>query len=120
MGLYTMPSPSSRWRLAFRLPVLLYASPHNPGAAAAARVLQAGMHGNFDVTTDPRAFPVAKSLRQRLTKRALDALEDGGRFCTAPWATFDDRTFTDKLVTRLATGLASAIFSVARLDVTTL
>ena len=52
--------------------------------------------------------------------RALDALEDGGRFCTAPWATFDDRTATDKLVTGLATGLASAIFSVARLDVTTL
>ena len=52
--------------------------------------------------------------------RALDAIEDGGRFCTAPWATFDDRTATDKLVTGLATGLASAIFSVARLDVTTL
>ena len=50
---------------------------------------------------------------------ALDGLEDGGRFCTAPWSTFDDRTASDKVLTSVLTGAASAIFSVASLDVTT-
>jgi len=49
---------------------------------------------------------------------ALDALADGSRFCTAPWSTFDDRTMSDKLLTSVLTGAASAIFSVASLDVT--
>ena len=48
----------------------------------------------------------------------LDSLADGARFCTAPWSTFDDRTASDKLLTGVITGAASAIFSVASLDVT--
>jgi len=51
---------------------------------------------------------------------ALDALADGGRFCTAPWSTFDDRTVSDNLLTGVITGAASAIFSVASIDVTSL
>lgn len=49
---------------------------------------------------------------------ALDALEDGGRFCTAPWSTFDDRTASDALTTRVLTGVASVLFRVVPLDVT--
>ena len=49
---------------------------------------------------------------------SLDKLEDGARFCTAPWSTFDDRTSTDRLVSRTLTGVASAIFRVVPLDIT--
>ena len=48
---------------------------------------------------------------------ALSTLEDGGRFCTAPWSTFDDRTTQDKLLSSTLTGVASAVFSVVSLDV---
>ena len=49
---------------------------------------------------------------------ALDGLEDGGRFCTAPWSTFDDRKASDKVLTTVLTTLARGIFSVASLDIT--
>jgi alcohol dehydrogenase (NADP+) len=68
---------------------------------------------------------IAQNVRQPFTFELsaaemgqLAALEDGGRFCTAPWSTFDDRTATDRLVTSAATGIARALFKVASVDVT--
>ena len=51
-------------------------------------------------------------------KAALDALEDGGRFCTAPWSTFDDKAASEKVLSAALTGVARVIFSVASLDIT--
>lgn len=48
----------------------------------------------------------------------LDLLADGGRFCKAPWSTFDDRGASDRIVSGALTGVASAVFSVTSLDIT--
>lgn len=50
--------------------------------------------------------------------RALDGLEDGGRFCKAPWSTFDDRSATDAVLSTTLSGVARVLFSVASLDIT--
>ena len=41
-----------------------------------------------------------------------------GRFCTAPWSTFDDRSASEKLISAALTAVGSVIFSVVSLDVT--
>jgi len=43
----------------------------------------------------------------------LDALEDGARFCTVPWSTFDDRTVMDKVLSGVIAGVAISVFSVS-------
>ena len=48
----------------------------------------------------------------------LDGLADGGRFCKAPWSTFDDRGATDAALSAALSGVARAVFSVASLDIT--
>jgi alcohol dehydrogenase (NADP+) len=81
-----------------------------------------------DVVVIPKSVSparIAQNVQQpwsfRLTAEetaALDALEDGGRFCTAPWSTFDDKTRSERLVSAALTGAARVIFSVASLDIT--
>jgi len=51
-------------------------------------------------------------------RAALASLEDGGRFCTAPWSTFDDRTTSAKVLEGVITLLARGVFSVTSLDIT--
>uniref|UniRef100_A0A7S2H8S5 NADP-dependent oxidoreductase domain-containing protein n=1 Tax=Octactis speculum TaxID=3111310 RepID=A0A7S2H8S5_9STRA len=48
----------------------------------------------------------------------LNGLADGVRFCTAPWSTFDDRTPVDRAVSTVLRNVASAVFSVASVDIT--
>lgn len=51
-------------------------------------------------------------------RTALAALEDGARFCTAPWSTFDDKTTSARALEGVITLLARGVFSVASLDIT--
>ena len=81
-----------------------------------------------DVVVIPKSVTpsrIAQNLEQPWTfelsadeRVALDGLEDGGRFCTAPWSTFDDKTASERLLSTALTGAARAIFSVASLDIT--
>lgn len=48
----------------------------------------------------------------------LDSLNDGSRFCNAPWSLFDDRTASDRILAGAIEFAAEGVFSVAQLDVT--
>ena len=68
---------------------------------------------------------VARNVREPFSFRLSDAeraelrtLDDGGRFCTAPWSTFDDKSASEQVVARWLTLVAKALFSVAGVDVT--
>ena len=54
-----VPGELSKRQLAFRSPVLLYASRHNTGALEAAKALRKGMGDNIEVTADPSSIPGA-------------------------------------------------------------
>lgn len=62
--------------------------------------------------------PWTFALTQEEMKR-LEQLEDGGRFCTAPWSTFSDRSTQDRVESSGLQALASIVFSFTKLDVTT-
>ena len=95
-----LESPLERAKIALERRVVVIPKSANP------RRIASNVH-------EPWSFALTAEERT-----ALDALEDGGRFCTAPWSTFDDKTAGSKALEGVLTLLARGIFSVASLDIT--
>lgn len=62
---------------------------------------------------EPWTFALSQEEMTRLKQ-----LEDGGRFCTAPWSTFSDRSVQDRVASQALQALAGVVFSFTKLDVT--
>jgi len=95
-------SPASvllRWNLQRQVAVI-------PKSISADRIAQNALEPwSFQLTRDEVA--------------QLDTLSaQPGRFCTAPWSTFDDRTASDRIASDLITTAANLVFSVVSVDVT--
>ena len=71
-----VPKELPHTRLAFGSDVLLFVSEHNPGAKHVARVLQAGMGGKIELTSDSKDLPTRENSRRTTRLRFSAAKQE--------------------------------------------